>query len=63
MNELQERVREEHQDLLLKINKLENYFDSSKALAISEELRSLLYIQLQAMNAYAGILQLRISKF
>jgi hypothetical protein len=58
----QERLRYEHQELLLKINKLENFYNSPKILAISEKQRDILYIQLQTMNAYAGILQLRIEE-
>jgi hypothetical protein len=56
-----EKLHMEHQELLIKINKLE-VFLADKAYNENDTSYDILYVQLAAMNTYIGILQMRIGR-
>lgn len=59
----QARVREEYEQLMLKINALKKFIDGNKFLELDPRQQGLLYSQLNAMEEYAECLEIRISYF
>ena len=59
----QARVKEEYDQLMLKINALSKFLESTKFLTINEVEQELLISQLISMKSYADCLEKRISQF
>ena len=60
MSDFKSRLDLERTELEEKVNKLNSFLDSEKAMDISKDQRGLLKIQAQAMGTYLSILKLRL---
>lgn len=59
----QARVKEEYDQLMLKINALSKFLESTKFLTINAVEQELLLSQLISMKSYADCLEKRIAQF
>ncbi|AKJ72861.1 hypothetical protein HY03_0208 [Escherichia phage HY03] len=59
----QARVKEEYDQLMLKINALSKFLESTKFLTINEVEQELLFSQFISMKSYAECLEKRIAQF
>ncbi|HGF4459159.1 TPA: hypothetical protein ACF347_003050 [Escherichia coli] len=59
----QARVKEEYDQLMLKINALSKFLESTKFLTINEVEQELLLSQFISMKSYADCLEKRIEQF
>lgn len=61
--EYQQRVRDEYEELLVKLNKLNGFIQNTLFFTTSDVEQQLLLEQQEAMNAYANTLRKRICLF
>lgn len=59
----QARVKEEYDQLMLKINALSKFLESTKFLTVNEVEQELLFSQFISMKSYAECLEKRIEQF